>query len=192
MQKLTLPIVVGKKYVRRDGEVITAQQDDSFSDIAKVGDEHTVWKENGKRYRGCLSDQMTPTDLVADYTEPVIAHPHAEAMMEYAKDAASMAEPWKNWESKGKFGDWLEVPRHPEWNVEREYRRKQPKVTTNGIIVNKGVDEVEYMREYFVCSLTRPEKFFTTKHAGVYLKNGIVHATEEDAIAMAKAMLSFK
>ena len=62
----------------------------------------------------------------------------------------------------------------------------------HGIIVNKGVEEVEYLREYFVCSLTRPEKYFTTKNAGVYLKHGIVHTVAEDAIAMAKAMLNFK
>lgn len=76
--------------------------------------------------------------------------------------------------------------------MEREYRRKQPKVTINGIIVNKGVEEVEYLREYFVCSLNRPGKYFTTKHAGVYLKRGIVHTVAEDAIAMTDAMLNFK
>lgn len=188
-QKLTLPIQVGKKYIRRDGQVVTTTPGVGLKTVG-VGDGNFVWEEHGKVW---LNNQDTaPADLIADYIEPA-AHPHAEAMMEYAKDAAKNIAPWVNWEYYiPGIQDWDNLHDHPAWDVDYKYRRKQPKVTINGIIVNKGVEEVEYLREYFVCSLTRPEKYFTTKHAGVYLKRGIVHTVAEDAIAMAKAMLNFQ
>lgn len=198
MQKLTLPIVVGKKYVRRDGEVITAQQDDTHEATVEVGGGHLVWKENGKRYRGCLADKLAVIDLVSDYIEPSTAHPHAEAMMEYARDAATMADPWKNWElrySNEVHEKWHDCKSNPLWNSTYQYRRKQPKVTINGIECVAGVKEPEYGGLYYVSSVTRTEYTWAVNYRDChreYVERGLLHSTAEDAIAMAKAMLNFK
>lgn len=195
MQKLTLPIVVGKKYVRRDGEVITAQTTGD-SDTVDVGGGNNVWKENGQIWRGDFAGHTSQTDLVADYIEPATAHTHAKLMMEYAKDAASMAEPWKNWENKSKLsGLWVNCGCHPGWSAEREYRRKQPKVTINGIECVAGVKEPEYGGLYYVSSVTRTEYTWAVNYRDChreYVERGLLHHTAEDAVAMAKAMLSFK
>lgn len=76
MTTLTLPIVVGKKYVRRDGKVITANKyaDAKFSkEFAQINigsepedDSHAVYLHDGRVWQA----QETDVDLVADYIEP--------------------------------------------------------------------------------------------------------------------------
>lgn len=76
MTTLTLPIVVGKKYVRRDGVVVEARpygSKDSSIKFACVAtgsepqdDDHAVFRQHGCTW----TSQDSPTDLVSDYIEP--------------------------------------------------------------------------------------------------------------------------
>lgn len=190
-QKLTLPIEVGKKYVRRDGKVVEIARINS--NIANsIDGSNAVWAQTGTvwMYGGAIRNE----DLVADYIEPD-AHLHAEAMMEYAKDAAKMAEPWKNWEFYHPLLGWRNLGANPDWDINRGYRRKQPKVTINGIECVAGVKEPVFDELYYVASITQAAFYFKVRYTGAYQLNverGLVHRTKEDAIAMAKAMLNFQ
>lgn len=194
-QKLTLPIQVGKKYVNRTGKVIEIAR--ISSNIANSSDgSNAVWAQTGTV--GGYGSIVRNKDLVADYIEPAAAHPHAEAMMEYAKDAAELYEPWKNWEiryNKREGTDWHNCIDHPTWNIDYQYRRKQPKVTINGIECVAGVKEPVFDELYYVASITQAVFYVKVRYTGtyqLYAKHGLVHHTEEDAIAMAKAMLNFQ
>ena len=74
MQKLTLPLEVGKKYIRRDGKVITAKENHPCKTRSCIfigegtphddptGKEH-AWKDNGTIYGPRNSNSY---DIVAD------------------------------------------------------------------------------------------------------------------------------
>jgi hypothetical protein len=59
---------------------------------------------------------------------PVIvkpACPHAELMLEYAKDAMKHEKPWELWEYKQSSSTWKPLTSsHPSWNEGTGYRRK--------------------------------------------------------------------
>lgn len=204
-QKLTLPIQVGKKYVRRDGavaEITPLDPKDKDKDIVNSNGE-PIWKHNGQVWKN--GGYQCPADIVADYVEisesipnSKQAHPHAELMMEYAKDAATMAEPWKNWEiryNKSEGYDWCNCVDHPAWNTEFQYRRKQPRVCINGIECVAGVREPVFNALYYVASITPRDYQWTLRYTEDYkhyADRGLLHRTEADAIAMAKAMLNFQ
>lgn len=200
MQKLTLPLEIGKKYICRDGTVVLCDSKASIKNWAPglvhiVTKEHTakgtIWADTGLNG---LGDRTYDNDVVADYDEPV-AHPHAEAMMEYAKDAAKSVTPWLNWEYKHPQANWRELRDHPIWEISYAYRRKQPKVIINGIECVAGVKEPVFDELYYVSSITRSEYYWTLRYTGAYknyVDRGLVHRTKEDAIAMARAMLNFQ
>lgn len=131
--KLTLPIVVGKKYVRRDGEVITARAStDQCHEWGAIVDDgafsahNTVYKETGRVFGPTENDRY---DLVSDYIEPAKGHPHAALMMEFAKDAAESETPWERWEVSPPSGcGWCNLHHLPGWHETQRYRRK-PTVT---------------------------------------------------------------
>lgn len=53
------------------------------------------------------------------------AHPHAELMALYAKDAAETDKPWERWECfDPSLKDWRSLGSHPTWALTIEYRRK--------------------------------------------------------------------
>ena len=53
------------------------------------------------------------------------AHPHAELMALYAKDATETDEPWEHWEWFHSHSNlWLQCNRHPSWQLCNKYRRK--------------------------------------------------------------------
>lgn len=53
------------------------------------------------------------------------AHPHAELMALYAKDAAQTSEPWEQWEwFHSHSNKWLQCNKHPCWQLGNKYRRK--------------------------------------------------------------------
>lgn len=201
MTKLTLPLEIGKKYVRRDGEVITVREagvgktrdcvfvgkDLDDPDRDPSGETH-VWIKTGSVY----ANRSMPHDIVADYVGTA-AHPHAEVMMEYAKDAAIMAEPWKNWEYC-RNDKWRNLDRHPRWIVDHVYRRRLPKVIINGIECVAGVKEPVFDELYYVASISNSDYFCRVRYTGAYktyLDHGLIHRTREDAIKMAKALLNF-
>lgn len=133
MTTLTLPIVVGKKYVRRDGEVITARASpDQCHEWGAIVDDgafsahNTVYKETGRVFGPTDNDGY---DLVSDYIEPAKGHPHAALMLEFAKDAAESDTPWDRWECQWQYAeDWKQLQMPPIWNPDCGYRRK-PTVT---------------------------------------------------------------
>ena len=204
MQKLTLPIQVGKKYIRRDGEVVVARLPYNNKTAACVfigtgevhkdmrGVEH-VPMDNGLIYG---KHRPNPRDLVADYVE-VTGHVHAELMAEYAKDAAKSTEPWKGWEMTDSFDttSWISCTGHPGWISVLNYRRKPKTVTINGIVVNKGLTEANYDALVYMPDLGVHEKYIAIRFEDISqrsLERGLVHATKEDAIVMADALLAFK
>ena len=53
------------------------------------------------------------------------AHPHAELMALYAKDATEINEPWKLWEwFNVPANSWVLCKRNPAWMKGQKYRRK--------------------------------------------------------------------
>ena len=129
-----------------------------------------------------------------DYVE-VTGHVHADLMAEYAKDAAKSTEPWKDWEITDLIEptDWISCTGHPSWYSGHNYRRKPKTVTINGIVVNKGLTEANYDTLVYIPALHLHEKYIAIRFEDTYqrsLERGLVHATKEDAIAMADAMLA--
>lgn len=93
MTTLTLPIVIGKKYVRRDGTVVVAKDPHNSisADTVYVGEDDVatshgglhVWKQSGHVF----NDFYSECDLVADYVEPAAA----EIVCEGAQTAVAVA-----------------------------------------------------------------------------------------------------
>ena len=53
-----------------------------------------------------------------------VGHPHAEAMAQYAADAACSKEPWRQWEGLIPGRQiWLQLRGHPQWIPTARYRR---------------------------------------------------------------------
>ena len=122
-------------------------------------------------------------------------HPHAAAMLLYAQDAAETDKPWERWEFKGSDNGFNGCLKHPEWREDFEYRRKPKTITVNGIKVPEPAREAPKMREkFFLVNLASPtlvNEYLWSNHSydNEWLNKGLVHPTEEAAIAHAKAML---
>lgn len=138
---LTLPIVVGKKYVRRDGKTTQARtSSDGYDRVDCVciatGDEDLndsdlhVYKGSGRVSFRNAEAFHHPFDLVADYIEPAKGHPHAAAMAEFAKDAAESVTPWDRWEKLGPYegNQWEPMGCDESFFPFNQYRRK-PTIT---------------------------------------------------------------
>ena len=126
-----------------------------------------------------------------------MAHIHAAAMAEYAKDAAETDMPWERWEiSITESGDeYRNLLGHPDWAVTRKYRRKPKTILINGHEVPEPCrtplqDGEVYWTLTFsvgVTSLT----WLSDEDDGNYLKNGVVHLTKEAAEKHLNALKSF-
>lgn len=128
-------------------------------------------------------------------------HKHAEAMMEYAKDAQVTDKPWELWEVEieaDKCGGrrWSGLDRHPAWHPKLKYRRKIKTININGHKVPEPVREpLAYEMNYFIPDITSTKLFGFSWIGSDFdkycLESGLIHLTKEDAIAHAKALLSF-
>lgn len=121
-------------------------------------------------------------------------HPHAALMAEYAKDAAETSTPWERWETK--YGsEWANLPDHPRWNYEASYRRKPQTITVNGFTVPKPLwaTPARLANYYLACPSHQDYcvsyDWTNTSYEKLLLERGLIHATQEAAIAHAKAML---
>ena len=126
MNKLTLPIEPGKRYVRRDGAVVTALMLHNH-DFLSMSDGGIVWADCGVRSK---RGGEHPFDLIADAdADADQPHIHAENMRLYAEDAARTDEPWLLWESQDEeLGhSWATETFNPTWSLNRQYRRKPTK-----------------------------------------------------------------
>jgi hypothetical protein len=216
--KLTLPIEIGKKYIRRDGEVVTACDAGknyvegvvsaySEKDVFK---EAIIWKSTG----AYSTDRMNQNkyDLVEDFQEileesqdapenPKVTqgHPHAELMLQYAKDSLTNPEAWEEWEFTNNRSGWYALARSPSWHPENKYRKKQPMITVNGIKVKAGLkEEPEFGNKIYAVNLYGQVPYAEIVYNSWYswvkdsVHNNLVFDNPEDAIAMTKALLSFK
>ena len=123
-------------------------------------------------------------------------HPHAASMLLYAQDAAETDKPWERWEFKVGVNGFRGCLKHPEWREDFEYRRKPKTITLNGIEVPEPIREAPKIGETFflvdLASHTLATDYSWTNHryANEWLNKGLVHLTEEAAIAYAKALLA--
>ena len=123
-------------------------------------------------------------------------HPHAASMLLYAQDAAETDKPWERWEFKGSDAGFNGCLKHPEWHEDFEYRRKPKTITVNGIEVPEPAREAPKIGEtFFLVELASPALFNDYSWANhiydnEWLNKGLLHLTEEAAIAHAKALLA--
>lgn len=194
---LTLPIQVGKQYVRRDGAVVTACACGAPG-VAKVkrGEEmligQGVWCVNGRFDSPKIENDF---DLIADHT-PATGHPHAALMAQYAADAAETAEPWLRWESHA-AGLWRDLTQHPTWQTHAEYRRK-PKTIRIGehdvpepVRATPNHDTPYYFPNLDSAALIRGAMWSGVEFDHYMLARGLVHLTREAAEQHARALLAF-
>lgn len=212
---LTLPIVIDKRYMRRDGFVITARPPHhnfsnrcvyvgtSSDDVQPVDHLH-VHIAHGRVHAG----DTNPTDLVADYVEtrtppapavpaaPFTAHPHAALMALYAQDAAESYAPWERWEYRNSpLAEWAPHSEHPRWFTNCEYRRKPKTIRIGEFDVPEPLREAPAAgTEYFVATLSSEDvatPLWESDHHDLrWLKWGLVHLTREAAELHARALIS--
>ena len=125
------------------------------------------------------------------------AHKHAALMLQYAQDAAETDAPWERWEWKGER-EWNPLASEFAFSIHYEYRRK-PRTLTYTVTIPEPLREApEIGTEYWLAELVFVESFASRfKWQGsvndmLWLKRGLCFATEEAAIAAAKAMIPIK
>lgn len=126
------------------------------------------------------------------------AHKHAEHMLQYAQDAAETDRPWELWQnSDDGVSGWNDLDTHPMWVPTLLYRRKPRTIRINGHEVSKPVRRpLEHRTIYFVPTidgfyLAAEYDWQDDETDNRLLEHGLIHLTEEAAIAHAKALLSF-
>ena len=123
-------------------------------------------------------------------------HPHAASMLLYAQDAAETDKPWERWEFIGSDNGFNGCLKHPEWHEDFEYRRKPKTITVNGIKVPAPAREAPKMGEKFflvnpaASTLAVAYSWSNGRYDNEWLNKGVLHLTEEAAIAHAKALLA--
>lgn len=201
---LTLPIQVGKQYVRRDGAVVTARKhepglsEDTVYvpvDADDVYDSH-VFIRTGRS--SSVPDVTRRQDLIADHI-PATGHPHAALMAQYAADAAETAEPWLRWECRRGISSWVPLTEdHPVWALGYEYRRKPKTIRIGEHDVTEPLRMVpEEGTPVFAPAIERELLFHSMawdSHdlwCSTNLARGLVHLTREAAEQHARALLAF-
>ena len=206
MNKLTLPIEEGKKYVQRDGTVVTSSASESAFWVELSGSA-TVTRAAGKYWHNSRTEH--DCDLVADYIEPAsVGHVHAASMLLYAQDAAETDKPWERWEcaSTSQRGMWTSCTgvalNLPLWLPSLQYRRKPPApkfILINGHQVPEPMRvaparDCGYWHPAVNESIGKFTQISTWDDDGLdrqRLERGICHLTREAAELHATALLSF-
>lgn len=211
MTKLTLPIQIGRRYVRRDGVVVTARKFplDSENSVVYVGPLDTppsgsldvVWRRSGSHSTHLIS----PLDLIADapeeQAEAPAGHPQAERMAQYAEDARTHTEPWTLWEWSDDGVTWACASCHPGWDPNRQYRRKPRTILINGHEVPEPLRELpppgsavywpdiadgEHVAKHALVGSMLDWPCLTRLRS-----RGLLHLTRDAAEQHARALLSF-
>ena len=123
-----------------------------------------------------------------------MAHIHAAAMAEYAKDATETDKPWERWEVSFS-GGFIGVTGHPNWSVNHEYRRKHKTTLINGHEVPEPCrtplqDDVFYwVPDLFSGAISK--RWRDNDEDNSYLENGFVHLTRDAAEKHFDALKSF-
>lgn len=124
--------------------------------------------------------------------EPDEGHPHADSMEHYAKDAQTMAYPWKNWQISDGDEDWHDCIKHPEWNPRHFYRRKPRTLTLAGIDFPEPVQEpLSFGDRYYFTDATRVRYTYWDDVRIDYerMEAGVIQETEEGAYAQHRAKI---
>jgi hypothetical protein len=87
---LTLPIQVGKKYVRRDGKTVVVRGLHGLCDSIFFTDDGKKFNDGFVVSGRASSSGDHPFDLIADSIEPAVGHPQASFMAQAAPVAAAM------------------------------------------------------------------------------------------------------
>lgn len=144
---ITLPITIGKKYVRRDGKTITAlPSPEGYSpDLVCVAapEEAGRWGRSAQEVLAYMSTGAVnspqykhPHDLVADAEGAPDAHIQCAFIEQYAQDWKACPHPWKMWQVFSAFEGWQDLEAHPLWLDYVQYRRKPETVSINGVTIN--------------------------------------------------------
>lgn len=200
MNKLTLPIQAGKKYIQRDGKMTTPTES-SHGDLLLIDGITHIFSSTGKSNN---IDYINYThDLVADYIEQVAVtgHIHAASMLLYAQDAAETDKPWERWEFDDTQGrvPFIDLNGHPQWNDTSEYQRKPPApvfININGYQVPEPMRVAPAIgTKYWTPRLQGSNTYASSWDAYTVdldrLDNGLCHSTPEAAILHSEALLSF-
>lgn len=203
---LTLPIVIGRKYVRRDRTVVTARErhpniddDQVYAGARQDADQDPYEHVNantGLAYRNA----KYPSDLIADHVETA-GCPHAALMLEYAQDAMKTAEPWKMWEvirnDVAVTDTVVDLTDHPGWNPKFQYRRKPRTIRIGEFDVPEPLRDVpaDGTHVYSVNTTAVAPVMNAIWSMDGYdlrmLERGLSHLTREAAEQHARALLSF-
>lgn len=127
-------------------------------------------------------------------------HRHAELMLQYAQDAMETDKPWERWEymPEGELNG-RSLTTHPKWLLIHEYRRKPKTININGFEVPEPVREpLKLGQKYYIPSFDELSEngvdrlyWRGDKFDNIYLKNGMIHVEEGNAILHKEALLSF-
>lgn len=203
MNKLTLPIEAGKKYIRRDGKIAIPTESRHDDMLLIDGVTHIFSKTGGS---GTSPYTQYNHDLVEDYIEdtapvPVTGHIHAASMLLYAQDAAETDTPWSRWEYMDTSYPELFMVciANPKWFTNMKYRRK----TVAPVFININGHQVpapmrvapEIDSIYWAVNIGGLVSLESTWNGfGVdrtRLRGGICHTTMEAAELHADALISF-
>ena len=126
------------------------------------------------------------------------AHIHAALMLQYAQDAATTDKPWEMWEFHcDEHEKWTVLTGNPEWDYDTRYRRKPRTIRIGEIDIPEPVREpLQHGEKYFVPYISSGDLscgIFTWRfdeQDKEMMRNGIIHITEEAALAHAKALIA--
>lgn len=214
MTKLTLPIQIGRRYVRRDGSIVEARPPHKSitSDCAYVGDaegpgplEEHVWRQTGmvsKTGRKHILDLIAdaPDERVAEPTTPpapaaATTHPNADlirALLD-GKQLQRKANEWRDVEPSDVEMALGELA-HPECGW---YRLKLSTIRIGDREVPEPlrVAPLKHTPFWLACPVqgerTQEMEWLGNDIDRRWLADGLVHLTPEAAQAHARALLSF-
>ena len=164
-----------------------------------VGSNGYYYGENGGLYSNCAPSAQ---DIVAVKIKPPlhvptgIAHPHAESMLEYAKDAATTDKPWLLWETYYN-SQWDDLCSNPIWSIQCQYRRKpkqKPTINLGKFTVPQPMKvKPKLSQQYFVVQMGRESIMYNWVNDysdNEYFNNGRCYETREEADQVRKALVS--
>lgn len=147
---------------------------------------------------------MTAKEFLAHVYEPEKkGHIHAELMLQYAEDAKTTDEPWKNFQWRTRAGEWLTMQKDMQFESKYVFRRKPKTRIVHGVEIPYFEFTPKVGEEYYTANVGLPEFFehgwrhqagcaFTQR----MIERGMLYPYTEEgkqaAIAHSKAMLGIK
>lgn len=201
MKKLDFELKTdGTVYLTREGNEVTLKEHcgkwHKF-----VGSNAYYYGENGGLYSDD-DDETSAQDIVAVKVIPhlhqgiAVAHPHAESMLEYAKDAATTDKPWLLWETCYN-SQWDDLCSNPIWSVQCQYRRKpkqKPMIKIGKFTVPQSMKvKPKLSQQYFVVMLSSESIMYNWVNDysdNEFFNNGRCYETREEAEQVGKALVS--